>query len=417
MQTTGLAGDVIRGLYEGDRLAPALRDARERTLSIYAHLDLEWLEVPCIPIVNPPLWELAHIAWFQEYWCLRHARGAGGAPGPSLLDGADALFDSSAVPHDARWTLVYPPAERLRRYMDETLEATLAALQRTPEEERYFFRLALLHEDMHGEALLMTLQTLGLPPPPLDLREPPWSRATKRGDVAFPGGEFMQGSHREARAFVFDNEKWAHRVTVDPFAISIDPVTQGEYAEFLDDTQAAPPRHWRREGAAWSARRFDRWSAIDAAATMIHVSLPEAQEFCRWAGRRLPTEAEWEFAARNGGAEDRFPWGDAPIATGPSLDLRYLGPSSSLAEPAPARSGLRHMLGGVWEWTSTPFAPYPGFRPDPYEDYSQPWFHSHYVLRGGSFATRSRLVHNRFRNFYLADRSDVFAGFRTCVIG
>jgi iron(II)-dependent oxidoreductase len=318
--------------------------------------------------------------------------------------------------------------------MDGTLEATLEALARTPGDERYFFQLALLHEDMHGEALLMTLQTLGLPAPRLGAGEPSRARVEPARDIAFAGGEFMLGTPRHERAFVFDNEKWAHSTRVDAFAMSSLPVLQGDFIAFAEDggyrrrdlwtgegwawreAQAREaPRDWKRE-SGWSTRRFDRRVPVDASAPMVHASLHEAQAWCRWANRRLPTEAEWEFAARNGGADDRFPWGDAPVGEGEALDYRASGPSCAAREPAASRSGLRLLLGGVWEWTSSPFAPYPGFRPDPYRDYSEPWFHSHYVLRGGSFATRSRLVHNRFRNFYLPGRDDVFAGFRTCAV-
>jgi gamma-glutamyl hercynylcysteine S-oxide synthase len=432
MQTTGLASEDIGGLYEGERLAHALADARRRTLAIYAHLDPA-RPVPQLPIVNPPHWELAHIAWFQEIWGLR---GAGeGTPGASLLESSDALFDSSAVPHDTRWSLPYPPWAKLRAYMDDTLDATLVALARTPEERRYFFRLALLHEDMHGEALLMTLQTLGLPGPALGAREPPAATRTKPRDVAFPAGEFELGTRREAGTFVFDNEKWSHAVRIEPFAMAELPVSQGEFAAFVEDggytrrewwTDAGwswreregrdAPLHWAREGREWRLRRFDRWIPVDPTAPMVHATLHEAQAWCRWAGRRLPTEAEWEYAARNGGAADRFPWGDGAIGEAPALDYRHAGPSAALADPAPARSALRLMLGGVWEWTASPFAPYPGFSADPYRDYSEPWFHTHFVLRGGSFATRARLAHNRFRNFYLPERGDVFAGFRTCAL-
>jgi iron(II)-dependent oxidoreductase len=431
MQTTGLASEPIGGLYEGERLAVALEDARRRTLGIYGHLDLARLEVPCIPVVNPPLWELAHIAWFQEYWCLRAPTR--GAPLASILDGADALFDSRTVPHDSRWHLPYPPERRLRRYMEDTLDAALAALARTPQDQRYFFKLALLHEDMHGEALLMTLQTLALPAPSLGAADPPAGRVPRARDIAFEGGEFDLGASPGEGAFVFDNEKWAHPVRVAPFAISALPVLQGEFAAFVEqggyerrewwseagwqwrtrDGRVAP-RGWRRQGGAWSLARFDRRVPIDPAAPMLHVTLHEAEAWCRWAGRRLPTEAEWEFAARNGGGPDRHPWGDTAPGNAPALDYRHCGPSSAVSDPAPSRSGLRLMLGGVWEWTASAFLPYPGFAPDPYREYSEPWFRTHHALRGGSFATRSRLAHNRFRNFYLAERDDVFAGFRTC---
>ena len=433
MQTTGLASEPIGGLYEGERLAEALRDSRRRTLALYSHLDLGRLEVPCLPIVNPPLWEFAHIAWFQEFWCLRGGRMDGGRA-PMLAD-ADRLFDSGTVAHDSRWSLPYPSEGAIGRYMGDTLEETLAALGRAAPDARYFFRLALLHEDMHGEALLMTLQTLGLAAPPIAAAEPPRGAPERSDDVRFEAGEFAQGAADGGAGFVFDNEKWAHPVRLDAFSISRVPVAQGEFAAFVDDggyerrewwsgegwrwreaERAAAPRYWRREAGQWAARRFDRWEGIDASAPMMHVTRHEALAYCRWAGRRLPTESEWEFAACNAGSPDRFPWGDAPREGAPTLDLSHWGPSVRLPDPALSRSGLRLLMGGVWEWTASDFAPYPGFAADPYKDYSQPWFHSHGVLRGGCFATRARLVHNRFRNFYLPERNDAFAGFRTCAV-
>ena len=382
MQTTGLARETIAGLYEGDRLALALRDARQRTRAIYSQVRLDRIDVPCIAIVNPPLWELAHIAWFQEYWCLRYDAAADRATRPSLLARADDLFNSTTVPHDSRWTLAYPSVDAIRSYMEDTLDETLAALAGTPESERYFFALSLLHEDMHGEALLMTLQTMEWPLPSTVALAPMPRTGASLGDVSFDGGVFEQGTAMHEPAFAFDNEKWAHPVRVAPFAMAESPVTQGEYAAFLEQTPGARvPRHWRRDGGDWQVRWFSDWQPLDAQQPVFGVSLEEAQAYCRWARRRLPTEAEWEFAARS-------------------------------------RDGvrLRDMIGGVWEWTASPFAPYPAFRADPYREYSEPWFHSHYVLRGGSFATQTRLVHERFRNFYLPHRNDVFAGFRTCAL-
>lgn len=377
MHTTGLAEPIDR-LYEGERLAEVLRETRARTLAIYGHLDLGTLEVPCLPIVNPPLWELAHIAWFQEFWCNRHgpSRG-GGALAESILARADSLFNSTTVPHDSRWALDYPPMEAIAAYMNDTLEAALERLRATPEEDRYFFQLALMHEDMHGEALLMTLQTLALAAPDT-MRELSPTPVGPGRDVRFAGGEFIQGSAHGG--FTFDNERAAHRVVVAPFSIASAPVTQGEYARFVDESARAAPRYWRKEGGAWLARRFDRWLPIEPGAPMVHVSLAEAAAYCEWAGRRLPTESEWEFAARHD------------------------------------RGALEQMIGGVWEWTSSPFAPYPGFVADPYREYSEPWFHTHYVLRGGSFATTPRIASARYRNFYLPERGDMFAGFRTCAL-
>jgi iron(II)-dependent oxidoreductase len=245
---------------------------------------------------------------------------------------------------------------------------------------------------------------------------------------------FDMGS-RPGPDFVFDNEKWAHAVPVAPFALATTTVTQGDFHAFVasggyatrrwwsdagwawrESAGAKQPRHWFREGGAWRVRRFDRIEAMDEAAAMIHVNAHEAEAYAAFAGARLPTEAEWEYAARYRLTEgnDRLPWGDVPrTAPDANLDNRYARPVASAALPgSDSAAGLRQMLGNVWEWTATAFGPYPGFSPDPYREYSQPWFGDHRVLRGGSFATRSRLVHNRWRNFYTPDRNDVFAGIR-----
>jgi iron(II)-dependent oxidoreductase len=261
--------------------------------------------------------------------------------------------------------------------------------------DRYFHELALYHEDMHGEALLMTLQTLALPAPPW-WRSPAVATAAASVDVAFEGGSCTIGSSSmDARSrFVFDNEQWSHEVTLAPFAIASRPVTQGEFAAFVDAggyvrdafwpvaarawrdrAGRTLPAHWRRESGGFASRGFDAWQPIDPHAPMCHVSAYEAEAWCNWAGRRLPTEAEWEHAAVAG----------------------------ALAVPC-----------AVWEWTATPFEPYPGFAPGPYAEYSAPWFGDHRVMRGGSWATRARLVHPRWRNFYTPDRHDAFVGFRTC---
>lgn len=309
---------------------------------------------------------------------MRWSRDEGALVHAPKLARADQLFDSSNVPHDSRWSLPYPPWHELRAYMDATLDATLQALERTPEDERYFFALALLHEDMHGEALLMTLQSLELAPPALELPQL-MPMAAKSRDIEFSGGDFLQGTARDESGFVFDNEKWAHPRRVAPFAIASHPVTHGEYLAFVAERPIHRPAHWREVGGSWQVRRFDRWHPLQADAPMVHVTLDDAQAYCAWARRRLPTETEWEFAARHD------------------------------------RAALK-AVGSVWEWTSSAFAPYPGFAPDPYKDYSEPWFHTHFVLRGGSSVTRSRLAHERFRNFYLPQRSDAFAGLRTCAV-
>ncbi|HYX63817.1 MAG TPA: selenoneine synthase SenA, partial [Burkholderiales bacterium] len=334
---------------------------------------------PKLATVNPPLWEIGHVGWFQERWCLRSR--ADGSLGRSILQGADALYDSSAIPHDVRWDLPLPSLPVTREYLATVLEKVLERIESEPENERlaYFVRLATLHEDMHAEAFHYTHQTLGYPQPAGT--EPELRQGAAQGvrapspnsDLFFEAATLRMGAERGTKDFVFDNEKWAHEVEVAPFHIAARPVSNGEYLEYVE-ASGEPPRYWRKRDGAWQERRFDRWHELELEAPVRHVDWNQAQAWCRWKGRRLPSEAEWQLAAA------RMHWGD------------------------------------VWEWTASTFAPFPGFSPDAYTDYSQPWFHTHKVLRGASFATPRRLVRPAFRNFYMAERGDVFAGFRTCRI-
>lgn len=422
-------------LNDTSQLRAALLDAREWTLAIYAHLTPMQRQVPYLPIINPPLWEIGHVGWFQEYWCLRQRQDA--APLTSRLKNADRLFDSRHVPHADRWYLPLPGWDDILIYLETVLQDTLAALDKSSPEECYFFKLALLHEDMHNEAMLMTLQTLGYPAPAMpSLSLPPVAAEPAVGDVLLAGGSFHLGT-QPGQEFVFDNEKWAHPVTLPAFSLSATTVTNKSFADFVDaggyhlrefwsetgwqwrEAQKAElPRYWRKDSCNWLVRRFDQWRPLPEEKPIMHVNCHEAEAWCSWADRRLPSEAEWECAARAGHQEgsDRYPWGNTRLSAGlASLDNIF-------SEPVPAKAlaqtdspgGLRQMIGNVWEWTSSPFTPYPGFAPDSYKEYSEPWFHTHQVMRGGSFCTRSRLIHNRLRNFYTPDRSDMFVGFRSC---
>ena len=412
-------------------IAEDLLDARERTLALALDLDdARWLG-PELPIVNPLRWELGHVAWFQEHWTLRHARGAA----PLRADG-DALYDSSRVAHGTRWTLALPDRAGTLAYLEETLARCLDAAKDSG--DPYFHRLALFHEDMHDEAFTYTRQTLGYPAPAFASEE---IRAASRrdagslpGDVEVPGARFDLGAC-ERDPFVFDNEKWAHAVDVASFRLARAPVTNESFAEFVDakgyerrelwsdagwrwrsETGALRPVYWVPRKDGFDVRRYDRLVPLAPHEPVVHVSWYEADAYCRWAKRRLPTEAEWELAAATR-HKRRFPWGDeAPSATRANLDGRLGGPVDVAAFPdGDSAVGCRQMIGNVWEWTASDFRPYPGFVVDPYAEYSAPWFATpHKVLRGGCWATRARLLRNTWRNFYPPHRRDVLAGFRTC---
>jgi ergothioneine biosynthesis protein EgtB len=412
-------------------LISALRDSRRRTLDLISDLSEEQLRVPLLSIINPLVWETGHVGWFQEKWVLRETRGD--AP---LLETADTLWDSAAVPHDTRWQLPLPSLAETRGYLDRVLDRIVDGLQSRSltEQEAYFCWLSVMHEDMHGEALTYTRQTLGYAAPKVGAGHAPAAPPPPKGDVEFRGGEFLLGA-RTGRRFVFDNEKWEHLIEVKPFAMARAAVTEGDFAAFVDDggygrselwtedgwqwrsrVQTTAPVYWAREGQNWFTRRYDRMTPLDPDVTLIHVNWYEADAYCRWARRRLPSEAEWELAA--GGQEKRaFPWGeDTPGTEHAALDSRSIGCGSAGAIAAGnTPEGLCQMIGNSWEWTADDFGPYPGFVRDPYKEYSEPWFGPPYkVLRGGCWATRSRLIRNTWRNFYTKDRRDVFGGFRTC---
>ncbi|HET9030400.1 MAG TPA: selenoneine synthase SenA [Candidatus Aquilonibacter sp.] len=409
-------------------LRAALRDARQRTLGYVGDLHDDQLHVPMLATVNPVLWELGHVGYFAEFWTLRSLAGRT----PIRAD-ADALYDSARIAHDDRWALPLPDRSATLAYLDEQLLRTLAGLSKDPTAaSRYLHRLALHHEDMHGEAMLYTRHGLSYAPPVFAAREKP--RGERTGAyVQIPGGRYRIGS-RPNDAFVFDNEKWEHEIELGTFRIAREPVTNEEFRRFVDaggyandaywsdegrawrtEAQALHPLHWRRNGDEWERRSFDRWAPLAADEPVVNVNYFESQAYAAFAGKRLPTEAEWEVAA-TGGAHRDYPWGDAaPSPEHGNLDGWYGEVTEVGAFPAgESPFGLRDMLGNVWEWTASTFGPYPGFAPDPYREYSEPWFGDHQVLRGGAWSTRARMITTRWRNFYRPQRRDIFTGFRLC---
>ncbi len=431
------------------QLIEELMEVRSRTLELVADLSDEQLMGPRLAIVNPLLWEVGHVAWFQERWILRHLHRQ-----EPVLQEVDRLYNSAQVTHDTRWDLPLLSRAKTLAYMQEVLDRIIEGLgSKAPtSEESYFYRLILFHEDMHTEAFTYTRQTLGYPSPslyggarsreqPLNQDSGPWP-----GQVDIPAQTFWLGAS-PGLPFVFDNEKWSHPIQLRPFQISKAPVTNREFARLVEDggyqrrewwseqgwrwlqkSKIQHPIYWQRQqGNRWQSRKFDEWIALSDHEPVLHVNWYEAQAYCRWAGRRLPTEAEWEMAAsveqvgrfshpQEMNPKRRFPWGNKPATRNHArLDWRGMG-CADVGAYAKGDSGVgcRQMMGNVWEWTASDFFPYPGFTPDPYQEYSQPWFRTHKVLRGGCWATRSRLIVNTWRNFYIPDRRDVWAGFRTC---
>ena len=422
-------------------LINSMEDARRRTLTLIDGLDAAQLMGPRLPIVNPLRWEIGHTAYFYEYWILRQHLGL-----EPVLACVDSLYDSITIAHDDRWDLPLPALDDTLAYMRAVHDRVRRHVEQDGPDPRrdYLLEYAIYHEDMHTEAFTYTRQTLEYPTPAIGTVPGELMQGRLDGDAQIPGGSFMLGASPQD-GFVFDNEKWAHAVEVQPFAIARAAVSNAEYAAFVDaggyrDAQywdeaglawlrqsgLECPRYWRRAGDAWKMRRFDRWEALPPDAAVIHVCWHEARAWCRWAGRRLPTELEWEVAAAgqldsSGGLSDnkrRYPWGDAePAPQRANLEGHALGTIAVGALPASDSAfGCRQMIGNAWEWTEDTFGPYPGFTPDMYADYSQPLFGTTRVLRGGAWATRGRMIRNTWRTYYGPERNDVFAGFRTCAL-
>ncbi len=410
---------------EPEVLSAMLQASRRDTLATFAAYEAALAGqngvVPCHPELNPPLWELGHVGWFQAHWLGRNperqlgARADTHAPRRAAVRAdADALYNSSEVPHDSRWRLPLPDADTTRAelacVLDESLallvRADLQGLQHDPpsppgasaiDTALYFHRLCLAHEDMHHEAAVYMAQALGiaLADPRFQHRPlPAPGPALHLSTAAFELGSLASDG------FVFDNEWGLQQHLLQPFSIDSRVLRWRDYLPFVEAGGYENPRWWPGRAAAWRATpghaaprylqrsggglqpwqqwRHGRWQALALDEPACHLTAYEADAWCAWAGRRLPTEAEWQATA-SARPED-FVWGH------------------------------------VWEWTASSFGPYDGFTPHPYRDYSAPWFGSRRVLRGASLATQRRMHDVRYRNFYTPERNDIFAGFRTCAV-
>ncbi|MEP6740021.1 MAG: SUMF1/EgtB/PvdO family nonheme iron enzyme [Caldimonas sp.] len=397
-----------------DLLSLALIDARNHTLRWAAALEsaqggraltlADELPPALAGEFDPPLWTLGHIGWFQESWIARNVqRGRGENADPSyprlasILSAADDWYDPAATSRQRRRALAggeLPDVQATRDYLVETLETTLELLEALPDDADddalYFHRLALFHEEMHGEAFAVLAQTLGFDSGLV----PRIATHAARPPLFFPATRWLLGA--SPPGFRFDDQREPHPVDIPEFEIDAQAVTWAQYGEFVEDGGYDDAAHWSIDGRAWLERegrrtprhvdqmrhgvlqrRFGQLARVAQSQPAVHVSWYEADAWCRWAGRRLPGEVEWEAAAHQG-ATRGFRWGD------------------------------------VREWTASTLRPYPGFAAGPWRDYAAPAFGTHKVLRGASFATRQSLVSARIRDFARPDRDDGFFGFRSC---
>ena len=398
------------------QIAAALRGLRHRTLLVFdAYAAAGALHVPYSDALNPPLWELGHLGWYQESWIARNPQRDVGVRYkhalpllPSILEQGDQWYDSSTVAHDLRWSLPLLDSQACKAYLAATLAQTLALLAKagSSDDALYFYRLVMFHEAMHLEAAVYMAQALGVPLPaaaharPLgaekatDSIAPYISIQSSTAQLSIEKQDWTLG--HSGAGFAFDNELGAQSVRLEGFEIDASPVNFAQYLAYVETTGCALPRYVQRSAKGYEHQVFGHWLPLQLTSPAVHLSCTEALAYCAWAGRRLPTEAEWECAAMTQGEQNN---GDD-------------------AEPGNATSAQQAAFrwGQVWEWTSSTFNPYPGFIVHPYRDYSEPWFNTRPVLRGACVATQPLMRHPKYRNYFMPQRTDIYAGFRTCAL-
>ncbi|HEY7482502.1 MAG TPA: ergothioneine biosynthesis protein EgtB [Gemmatimonadales bacterium] len=421
-------------------IAEHLEEARTRTFLLVQPLSDEELHTQHDSLMSPILWDLGHIAHFEELWLTRNLDG------PIEFVEMPGLYNPFEHPRSTRGALPLPAIERCRAVMEEIRGRVLARLATTDLRDPnpllrdgYVYRMVLQHEYQHNETILQTLQLkLGAPYSPALRHELPsatagWAPPSEM--VRFPGGTIEIGT--DDRSEAYDNERPPHRVEVPPFFIDAHPVTNGDYLRFmkaggytrpeywsepgrrwLAESGAESPKYWYHTDGWWMSRVMDHGRPVDPTHPVCHVCWYEAEAFARFAGKRLPTEIEWEAAASwdpASGRSRRFPWGDEP-ADGDLANLDQLGFGTAPIGAYPRNVspiGCYGMIGDVWEWTASDFRPWPGFEAFPYKEYSEVFFGDEYkVLRGGSWATRPGAVRNTFRNWDYPIRRQIFSGFR-----
>ncbi|MGW6404275.1 ergothioneine biosynthesis protein EgtB [Streptomyces sp. NPDC055134] len=421
-----------------ERARTALLTARDRTTLLTSCVEGPELTAQHSPLMSPLVWDLAHIGNQEEQWLLRAVAGR-----EAMRPEIDPLYDAFEHPRSERPKLPLLAPKEARGYAAEVRGRALDVLESTPfhgtrlTEAGFAFGMIAQHEQQHDETMLITHQ-LRSGAPALTAPDPDPVSPAFRGpsEVLVPGGPFTMGTTTEP--WSLDNERPAHARLVPPFHIDTAPVTNGAYLAFMEDggydssrwwtpegwalvrdNGLRSPLFWRREAGQWLRRRFGVTEVVPPDEPVVHVSWYEADAYARWAGRRLPSEAEWEKAARFdpvSGRSMRYPWGDAdPTPERANLGQRHLRPAPAGSYPAgESPLGVRQLIGDVWEWTSSDFLPYPGFVAFPYREYSEVFFGpDHKVLRGGSFAVGAVACRGTFRNWDYPVRRQIFAGFRT----
>ena len=421
-----------------DYIADELGRARRRSVWLTDAVDDADLVRQHSPLMSPLVWDFAHIANQEEIWLIRDVGGR-----QAVRSDIDDLYDAFKNARAERPKLPLLSPAQARGYVGQVRDEVLDVVSHTPlnatplTRAGFAFGMVVQHEQQHDETMLATHQLRrGGAPLSTTIAVPPRAGALP-AEVLVPAGPFTMGTSTEAWAL--DNERPAHEVQVDAYYLDTTPVSNGQYLAFMADGGYDRPQYWTSAGwqyrqhadlvaplfwtrdtdGCWWRRRFGNLVAVDPDEPVVHVSLHEAQAYAAWAGRRLPTEAEWEKAARwdpATGRSRRYPWGDDdPTDELANLGQRQLAPAPVGSYPAGASPlGVHQLIGDVWEWTSSTFNPYPGFRVFPYAEYSQVFFGPDYtVLRGGSFGTDRAACRGTFRNWDFPIRRQIFAGFRT----
>ena len=426
-----------------DEVAKELARCRARTLALVDALDEVDQQRQQSPLMSPVVWDLAHVGNYEDLWLDR----ALGGPAP-LHPEYDDLYDAFRHPRADRPALPLLGPGPARAYLAEVRARVLDRLDRLPGDDpfapggdpllagSFVYGMVLQHEHQHDETILATRQLMGeRATPPVGTTPAPSVGRELSDQVLVPGGSVLLGS--DADPWAYDNERPAHVVEIAPFLLDVAPVTNRAYLAFVADggyddarwwsppgwewcneARLEAPQFWQRHGDGWAVLRFGEHLPLNPLEPVQHVCWYEAEAYARWAGRRLPTEAEWECAAGwdpATGVAHRYPWGDdAPTEAHANLGQRHRGPAAVGSYPAGVSpSGCHQLIGDVWEWTSSEFRPHPGFVPFPYREYSEVFWGSEYkVLRGGSWATDPLATRATFRNWDFPIRRQIFAGFR-----